>query len=110
MDYLSDHMKIEYGGNSTSIFSGGLIAQSIMKNNSILSNINSQEKYDRFKDLYVPVGLQINKYTVTTIKPKIKYNENVINDRLFDTLYENVKSKKIPKNPFNKTQKKKRKN
>ena len=109
MEYLNNHNKIEYGGNSTSIFSGGLNAQSIIKSNSIISNIETNENYDRFKELHVPVGLQISKYTVSTIKPKkIVCNENVVSENLYDKLYDNIKTKTLPKNPLNKSEKNKK--
>ena len=109
MEYLNNHNKIEYGGNSTSIFSGGLNAQSIIKSNSIISNIETNENYNRFKELHVPVGLQISKYTVSTIKPKkIVCNENVVNENLYDRLYDNIKTKTLPKNPLNKSEKNKK--
>ena len=109
MEYLNNHNKIEYGGNSTSIFSGGLNAQSIIKSNSIISNIETNENYDRFKELHVPVGLQISKYTVSTIKPKkIVCNENVVSENLYDKLYDNIKTKTLPKNPLNKSKKNKK--
>tara|TARA_B100000900_G_scaffold398255_1_gene399431 strand:+ start:150 stop:521 length:372 start_codon:yes stop_codon:yes gene_type:complete len=109
MEYLNNHNKIEYGGNSTSIFSGGLNAQGIIKDNYIISNIQTNENYDRFKDLHVPVGLQISKYTVTTMKPnKIICNENVVSEKLYDRLYDNIKTKTLPKNPLNKSEKNKK--
>ena len=109
MEYLNNHNKIEYGGNSTSIFSGGLNAQSIIKSNSIISNIETNENYDRFKELHVPVGLQISKYTVSTVKPKkIVCNENVVSENLYDKLYDNIKTKTLPKNPLNKSEKNKK--
>ncbi len=107
MEYLNKHNKIEYGDNSKSIFSGGLNTQTIIKDNYIVSNISPNEEFDRFKDLYVPIGLQRTKYKISTCKPNIVHNDKFLSENIYDKLLENVNSKvKIPKN---KTKKKKSK-
>jgi hypothetical protein len=43
------------------------------------------------------------------MKPnKIICNENVVSENLYDRLYDNIKTKTLPKNPLNKSEKKKK--
>tara|TARA_Y100000992_G_scaffold206267_1_gene141086 strand:- start:295 stop:621 length:327 start_codon:yes stop_codon:yes gene_type:complete len=106
MNFIDNHNNIEYSEKSTNIFGGGLNCKTIIKNNYILSNMDTGDEYDRFKDLYVPVGLQ--KGTYTYCNNSYENNDSVVKESLYDKLYNNVNTR-APKNPLNKTQKKKNK-
>lgn len=105
MEFIENHNLVEYGENGKNIFSGGINAKKIINNN--IFNINPNETHEKFKDLYVPVGLQVTK------ENKNKYFSNITggtyNNEKYD-IFLNVMKGKVAKNVLNKTRKKKSKN
>lgn len=103
MEIYNNALLVEYGKNGKSIFSGGINAKELINKNA---NITSIDNYERFSDLYVPVGLQVTKYNNN------KYFSNIIGGTFknenYDKLLDKVKGK-VAKNALNKTRKNKRK-
>jgi len=105
MNLIDNHSLVEYGENGKNIFSGGISARNIIIQNNKKSNINSLDNYERFSDLYVPIGLQVSKYNHN------KYFSNTIggtyNNDKYDKLIEKVKGN-VGRNSLNKTKKNKK--
>lgn len=104
MEYIENHNLVEYSDISKDIFSGGINAKNMINNSYTMSLIKANEDFDRFKDLYVPVGLQQSKYNYN------KYTSNVnggfYNKDKYDYFLNAVKGK-VKNNYLNKTRKKK---
>ena len=105
MEFIENHNLVEYGEKSKNIFSGGINAKQIINNN--IFNMSPNETHEKFKDLYVPVGLQVTK------ENKNKYFSNITggtyNNEKYDKFLNLIKGKAI-KNVLNKTRKKKHNN
>ena len=103
MEFYNNAILVEYGKSGKSIFSGGINAKELINKNA---NITSIDNYERFSELYVPVGLQVTKYNNN------KYFSNIIGGTFknenYDKLLDKVKGK-VAKNALNKTRKNKRK-
>jgi hypothetical protein len=102
MNLFDNNNLVEYSENGTNFFSGGISVKNIIIQNNNKSNINSLDKYERFSDLYVPIGLQVSKYNHN------KYYSNTIggtyNNDKYEQLIENVKGN-VGRNSLNKTKK-----
>ena len=103
MDYIQQG-GIEFNNKPNNIFSGGVNVKETIHNNHKISNIKTNENYDKFSDLFIPIGLQHVRYN-NSINVKNTYNDNMMKDSTFDKLLTSVTGKKI-KNTNNKTRKK----
>lgn len=107
MEYIENHNLVEYSDNSKDIFSGGVSAKNMINNSYTMSLLKSNEDFERFKDLYVPVGLQQSKYNYNKYTSNL--NGGFYNSGKYDYFLNAVKGK-VKKNSLNKTRKKIKKN
>lgn len=106
MEYIENHNLVEYSDNSKDIFSGGVSAKNMINNSYTMSLLKPNQEFDRFKDLYVPVGLQQSKYNYNKYTSNV--NGGVFNNDKYDYFLNAVKGK-VKKNSLNKTRKKQKK-
>jgi hypothetical protein len=103
MEYISNEV-VEYRDDAKDIFSGGINAQNLINNNLKLSAIKSNESFERFKDLYIPIGLQQSRHTDNKYFSNVK--GGVYNYNKYDNFLLPLKGK-VKKNSLNKTKKNK---